>query len=162
MVDQDINLVEGTVAGKPHALGHDRAHHYVAGQGRQHPRRHCGAAGGYESKVDEAGGNFSGGQRQRLEIARALVAPALVFDEATSALDPTTESIIGRQPQGAAAPAYSRSPAQYDPRLRRDNRARRGKVVQRGTHEQMRNVEGPYARLIAAQVREEEREEDAG
>jgi subfamily B ATP-binding cassette protein MsbA len=115
---------------------------------------------GFESVVGEAGMTLSGGERQRIAIARAILkdSPILILDEATASLDNRAE----REVQNAIqALEKGRTTVVIAHRLSTVRDAdvivvmSGGRVVEKGTHEDLLNRAGEYSRLYALQFREQ-------
>jgi subfamily B ATP-binding cassette protein HlyB/CyaB len=111
---------------------------------------------GYDTRVGEHGSNLSGGQRQRLAIARALVTHPriLIFDEATSALDFETERIIQNNMQDICRGrtviiiAHRLSSVRHADHIVAMDK---GRIVERGGHDQLLEQGGYYAHLVSLQ-----------
>jgi ATP-binding cassette, subfamily B, bacterial HlyB/CyaB len=111
---------------------------------------------GYDTLVGEHGSNLSGGQRQRIAIARALVTNprVLILDEATSALDYESERIIHNNMRAICAGRTVIIIAHRLSAVRNANRIvvmDKGRIMEQGSHDELREQDGTYAQLYALQ-----------
>lgn len=112
---------------------------------------------GYDTEIGEEGGNLSGGEQQRLSIARAILknAPILVLDEATSALDSQSEAIIQESLKNLMVGRTSFIIAHRLSTVMSADKIMvisEGKIVESGTHDTLLEKSGIYSNLCKQQI----------
>ena len=154
VVDQDIILFEDTIANNIRLWDKSIEDFEVILAARDAKLHEdiMQREGGYQYKITEGGRDFSGGQRQRMEIARVLAQDPtiIILDEATSALDAKTEfevvdSIHARGITCIVIAHRLSTVRDCDEIIVLDN----GKVAERGTHEELYARGGTYTSLIS-------------
>lgn len=113
---------------------------------------------GYQTVIGERGHTMSGGQRQRLAIARAILKnpPILILDEATSSLDSESEKLIQEALDSLISNRTTLVIAHRLSTIRRVDRILvidQGQIVESGTHDQLINHDGPYKNFYMLQTR---------
>ncbi|EIM83057.1 P-loop containing nucleoside triphosphate hydrolase protein [Stereum hirsutum FP-91666 SS1] len=165
VVPQEAVLFNGTVGynigyGK---LGATQAEIEEAAKAAQMHERVVGFKNGYETKVGERGIRLSGGEKQRVAIARTILKspPVLLLDEATSALDTSTEKVIQKALRSLVKGRTSISIAH---RLSTIASAdiilvfKNGEIVERGNHKELLKLDGVFASMWAEQIHAAEAE----
>ncbi|MFG2574046.1 ABC transporter ATP-binding protein [Streptomyces sp. NPDC048481] len=160
VVSQETYLFHATVAdnlrfAKPDAT--DEELHAAARAAQIHDHI-AGLPDGYDTVVGERGHRFSGGEKQRLAIARTILRdpPVLILDEATSALDTRTEQAVQDAIDALSA---NRTTLTIAHRLSTVQDADQivvldsGTVAERGTHEELLRLDGRYAALVRRDAR---------
>ena len=158
IVTQDTILFNATVAenialGQPEASGEQienaariaNAHRFITQLEE-----------GYHTNIGDGGNKLSGGQRQRLSIARAVLKnpPILILDEATSALDTESEKLVQEalfklmENRTSLVIAHRLSTIQHADEI---IVMRQGQIAERGTHAQLLEKKGIYAKLVEMQ-----------
>ena len=158
IVTQEPILFNDTIAanialGKPDATEEEirqaaeiaNAHHFIMQK-----------EGGYQSNIGDRGSKLSGGERQRLTIARAVLKnpPILILDEATSSLDTESERLVQdainkmMQHRTSIVIAHRLSTIRHADEI---IVLQKGRIVERGTHDELIAFQGFYNKLVAMQ-----------
>ena len=111
---------------------------------------------GYDTNIGDGGDRLSGGQRQRLSIARALLRnpDILIFDEATSALDTESERLVQQSLDRLMANSTALVVAHRLSTIQNADLIvvlEQGRIVERGTHQQLMQRQGRYSQLVQMQ-----------
>ena len=156
VVDQDIILFEDTIANniKMWDSSIEDFEMIMAARDAQLHEDIMRRDGGYQYRLTEGGKDLSGGQRQRMEIARVLAQDPtiIIMDEATSALDARTEYQVVKsiQDRGITCIVVAHRLSTIrdcDEIIVLD----RGKVLERGTHEELYALGGAYTKLVSSE-----------
>lgn len=155
VVMQDVRLFADTIEGNIRIGRADATHGEVV----EAAKRACihefvmSLPQGYATPIGENGVGLSGGQKQRLSVARAFLkdAPILVLDEMTSNVDPVNEVLMQRAVSALAQDRTVLVVAHHLSTIRSADQIivmRQGKIVQRGTHEQLLEEGAGYYRTL--------------